>query len=92
MGEENKFIKIVGDHHLDNLKDKELHSKRYILDKYKIKVVSDSIMKVLLDDSKNFKGFELKGKTLGISKLKTYKRSSRQLPRKSLRTMTCFFK
>lgn len=37
MGEENKFIKIVGDHHLDNLKDKELHSKRYILDKYKIK-------------------------------------------------------
>ena len=37
MGEENKFIKVVGDHHLDNLKDKELYSKRYILDKYKIK-------------------------------------------------------
>ena len=37
MAEINKFIHIVGDHHLDNLKDSQLFSKKYILEKYKIK-------------------------------------------------------
>ena len=37
MGERKNFIKIVGDHHLDNLKGNQLYSKKYILEKFKIK-------------------------------------------------------
>jgi UDP-hydrolysing UDP-N-acetyl-D-glucosamine 2-epimerase len=37
MGEKKKFIKVVGDHHLDNLKKKQFYSEQYILNKYKIK-------------------------------------------------------
>jgi len=37
MGEKKNFIKVVGDHHLDNLKKKQFYSEQYILNKYKIK-------------------------------------------------------
>lgn len=37
MGEKKFFIKVVGDHHLDNLKKNQFYSEQYILNKYKIK-------------------------------------------------------
>ena len=37
MGEKKFFIKVVGDHHLDNLKENKFYSEQYILNKYKIK-------------------------------------------------------
>jgi UDP-hydrolysing UDP-N-acetyl-D-glucosamine 2-epimerase len=37
MGEKKFFIKVVGDHHLDNLKENQFYSEQYILNKYKIK-------------------------------------------------------